>query len=188
MKISEKTHRVDKTLSLTTANVWAFILALPATALFLVPYWIVWGGRAAARPDLIKLDNAVSLPLFLLIILISVVVHEGLHGLGCVLGGASWKEVKFGFKSLTPYAHCKAPLAVTSYRWAIALPGIVLGIIPALLGIFNGSFILTGYGTFMVIAAMGDVLILWLLRDAPKNALVLDHPSEVGCELILPGT
>jgi hypothetical protein len=179
-------RKIDKTMSLTAANGLAFALALPAMALFLLPYWLIWGSGASARPDLVRLDSSWSLGLFLVVVIASVVVHELLHGLGCLLGGASWRDVKFGFKSLTPYAHCKIPLTLPAYRLSIALPGIVLGIIPGLLGLINGSYLLTGYGAFMFMAALGDVLILWLLRDAPAGARVQDHPNAVGCELLLP--
>jgi len=78
--------------------------------------------------------------LFLLVLVVSVFVHEGLHGIGWgVLGGAGWDAMKFGVKQMTPYAHCKIPLNAASYRVGAALPGLVLGVLPGVIGVIFGS-------------------------------------------------
>jgi hypothetical protein len=122
---------------------------------------------------------------FLLLLLLSIVVHELLHGLGFVLAGrVSWRELKFGLKWGVAYAHCKVPLSARAYRVATALPGIVLGLLPGLLGLALGNAWLTVYGALLSASALGDVLILWLLRSVPGEARVLDHPSEPGCQML----
>ena len=71
-------------------------------------------------------------------------LHEALHGLGWVFftkGG--FKSLKFGFTEheMAPYAHCREPLPVFAYRLGIVLPGILLGVVPALAGIISGHFL-----------------------------------------------
>ena len=82
---------------------------------------------------------------------------------------------------LTPYCHCKENLKVNQYILGAIMPAIILGVIPALLAILFGSIGLLAFGIFFTIAAMGDFLIIFLLRKENRNTLVLDHPTEPGC-------
>ena len=36
-------------------------------------------------------------------------------------------------------------------------------------------------GAFFTLAAFGDFWVLYTLRHEPRSAMVLDHPSKVGC-------
>lgn len=176
----ESVNKIDKTMSMVAANLWGNLLAVPVFVLFGGAYIWRWGLPAEGLTfTWVELITAV------VILMVSIVVHELLHGLGYYWGGATWSQIKFGVKQLTPYAHCEIPLALNAYRVAVILPGLILGVIPAVGGILTGSGVLTLYGTVMTAAALGDALILWLLRDAPPAAKVQDHPSKVGCELLL---
>ena len=65
-----------------------------------------------------------------------------------------------------------------------AMPGIVLGIVPSIVGLATGRGAWTGFGAILLAAAAGDALVLWSLRDVPPATLVRDHPSRVGCEIV----
>lgn len=171
-------QEIDKTMSLGVANLVAAILTVPVILVFAVPHAVLHG-------EMLLDMSTTTLFLSVVAIVIAIVVHEGLHGIGYKLAGASWDEIEYGVKSFSPYAHCKVPLRVNGYRVAVALPGLALGILPGLVGILLGSAALTFFGAFMTSGALGDAMILWLLRDAPKNARVLDHPSKVGCKLVI---
>jgi hypothetical protein len=110
------------------------------------------------------------------------VVHEGIHGLGYVWSGAAWSEVEFGFNwsGFAPYAHCGAPLRCGPYRWAVALPGIMLGALPLAAGLITGHGGTTLFAYAMLAAAGGDVVLLWMLRGIPRSAWVQDHPRKMG--------
>jgi hypothetical protein len=97
-----------------------------------------------------------------------------------------WSAIRFGFfwRSLTPYAHCTAPLPATAYRWGTALPGLVTGALPVALGLATGAGVVLVLGTVLLTAAAGDALVLWAIRDVPGRARVLDHPSKVGCYVL----
>jgi hypothetical protein len=171
--------KVDKTMSPTRANVFAGVLALFVGAGFFVPYALVWG----SKPLLAVFERAWFS--FLLVLILSVVVHELLHGLGFVLAGrVSWREVELGLKGGMAYAHCKVPLRASAYRVSLVLPGVVLGLVPGLVGLVGGSAWLTVYGALMFVAALGDALILWLIRAVPGEARVQDHPSMPGCQVL----
>ncbi|MFB6099539.1 MAG: metalloprotease family protein, partial [Salinibacter sp.] len=84
------------------------------------------------------------------------------------------------WSGLAPYAHCAAPLHCGAYRWAIALPGLVLGPPPLAAGLITGHWLTTLFAFIMLAAAGGDALLLWTLRGIPGNAWVQDHPCKMG--------
>lgn len=121
-------------------------------------------------------------------IVVGIVVHELLHGVGFVVfGGARWSDLKLGvmWKFLTPYATCGAPLSVSAYRWTCALPGIMLGLVPVLLGIATRSLDVAAFGALFLGGAGGDALAIWRTRDLPSNTRVRDSATTLGCELVL---
>jgi hypothetical protein len=36
----------------------------------------------------------------------------------------------------------------------------------------------------MLVAASGDAIIIWLVRDVPRDHLVVDHPDRAGCLVV----
>ena len=61
------------------------------------------------------------------------------------------------------------------------MPGLLLGIVPMVVGVVIGSGWLLFFGAISTLAAGGDMLILWLLRGVPGHRLVEDHPTNAGC-------
>jgi hypothetical protein len=185
-KTAESDPRVayDATLSLAMANLVAILMAPLAYLLLLLPYQWVSGQLWTAA---VLTTTFPSFPVFLLLFVISIFIHEGLHLLGYVwVGKVDKTAVKMGmnWKMLTPYAHCKAPLTARAYRIAVFLPGLVLGILPGLAGVVTGSFFWVIWGALMLITAGGDAAVLWAVRRVPAHALVLDHPSRAGCHVL----
>lgn len=174
----EETTGTDKTVSLLAANVFGTLFGLlPAAALFLA-FSAVWRGRVVQPPP-----EWFSWLHLLGLFVAGILVHELLHGLGWMLfGGVARADIQLGvkWKLLTPYAHTSARVAVWPYRWAVLLPGLVLGVLPALAGIATGSVLLLGFGVWFTLTAGGDFLVLWLLRDVPADAEVADHPTKAG--------
>lgn len=159
------------------AQVRGLTMLFPISLLALGPYFTLWGVPEAPFPT----DPGSAL-LFLAAFVVGIFLHEGLHGIGYVLGRASWTDLRFGmhWDALTPFARCEVPTRVETYRLAVALPGIVLGAIPVGIGVSTGFWPATFYGFLMLVAAAGDILMLWLLRVVPSGTWVQDHPREVG--------
>jgi hypothetical protein len=167
-----------KTISIQKANLFGLLL-LPILGLFIIPYSYFWG-----LPNLEQyLDNRLTLLLFLFVIISSMLVHELIHGL-CFLFFAKegYKSVKIGFiwKLLTPYAHCKEPLSKSHYIISVLMPGIILGLIPMVIGLFFGYFFLFVFGLFLTLGAGGDLIIFVLAYRLSADKKLLDHPSECG--------
>ena len=162
------------------ANVMAMVTTLP----FIIPIivlFFVMGNRFET------LDNGfLGMFLFLIAMFVSIVIHELIHGVTyAVFAKNHFKDIEFGvvWKALTPYCTCSAPLKKYQYVLALIMPGLLLGIIPSVVAIINGSVALLGYGIVMVIGAGGDLLVLYLMmknRSKKKNVLYHDHPTDVG--------
>ncbi len=168
----------EATLTPAQVNLASIPLSLALIAVCVAPYALIWSPASLVT-------GIGQLGLWVIpVIVIGVVVHELLHGLGWrFFGGLRWADIKFGFswKGLMPYAHAKVPMAATAYRWGGALPGLVTGLLPALLGLAFGQSVLLLLGTFFLLGALGDAMILWAIRRVPGQARVLDHPTLPGC-------
>jgi hypothetical protein len=174
----------DATVSWVTANLVA-VAFIPLTILGLcLPYALIWGD---AMVSLERLFEGMVWWTAVFIFLLSIIVHELLHAVGYMwAGGVPRTAIKFGFswRGLAPYAHCHQPMTARAYRTAVLLPGLILGLIPGILGLLFGSFWLTLFGTIMLIAAGGDAAVLLAIRQLPASTIVRDHPSKVGCEIL----
>lgn len=177
-------HGYDVTISMGKANAVAFALIPLAFVLFYLPYRWIWGADSLW---VISARTLLDFLLFMAAFFVGVLVHEGLHALGFIwIGKAPRSTIRFGilWRGLAPYAHCSAAVTARAYRWSLALPGLVLGVLPAVLGIALGSWWLMVYGALMFIAAGGDAAVLLAIRSLPGETMVQDHPSKVGCTVV----
>jgi len=174
----------DYTIGFGAANVYAALLFIPIAAVYIVPYgWLY--GWSALGVDLAQF--LVYFPLFLVSVVIGTVAHEFIHAVSWWwLDDIPWERIHFGFKwkMLTPYVHCPDPVEINNYRWGVAMPGIIMGIVPYLLALLLKSGWLLGFGLFFTLAAGGDILILWLLRNVECRKLVQDHLDLIGCRVV----
>lgn len=143
-------------------------------------YCLIWGIDSLLAATSYFRQLQILLP----IILISIAAHEGLHWTGYVgFARLSRKKVRIGFNlgSLAAYVHSDYPVSIAAYRGLVALPGVVLGVIPAVVGIGWEAGWITLYGFLMLIGASGDLAILWRIHRVARNSLVVDHPYRAGC-------
>lgn len=166
------------------ANVLALAVIPVLAALVLVPFGLLHGTGSLGAALIWIIAPLVFIPFAL----VSIVVHEGLHGLGFLLAGVPRSSLRFGFqaRTLTPYASCTVPVTASRYRFAAALPALVLGVIPMLASWITGRAELALAAFWMLLFAGGDLLILWLVRDLPPATMVIDHPERAGCRIVPP--
>ena len=125
-----------------------------------------------------------DLLLFVAAIIVGIALHELIHGLTWALFVKEGvRAIEFGFlkKYLTPYCHCKGYLKVKHYIAGAVMPAIILGIIPTLWAFINGSIMFFILGVYFTVAASGDFLITYMLRNEDGDDYVLDHNSLPGC-------
>ncbi len=174
----------EATVPAGRANLMAFAMLPLAFLLIWVPYQLVWNVWPFAAFTDGSLSGIVTL---ILLLALSLVAHELLHAIGFwLVGGVPFSRIKFGFswQAFAPYAHCRAPLQATAYRISVALPGLMLGVLPGVFGIVTQRPMLVMWATLMLLAAGGDAAILWAVRRVPNTAQVLDHPKKVGCQVL----
>ncbi|KXK15545.1 MAG: hypothetical protein UZ14_CFX002000566 [Chloroflexi bacterium OLB14] len=176
--------KTDLSVSMLKANLYTLLFALPIGFLLSWFYVARWGFENLTLGFASFFTN---LFYFLITFVFGIVTHEVIHAVTWMIAGKKpFSAIKFGFlwTSLTPYAHCKEPLKVNAYRIGTAMPAILLGLLPSLVAILNGNSWLIIFGVIFVIAAGGDMLILWLLRNVEKNKFVEDHPTQAGCYVL----
>lgn len=156
-------------------------LTLILTAVPLVPFGALYGGeRLLESPWNAEGTLAVVFGGSLLLI----VVHELVHALTWMIAGrAPRSAIAFGFawSALSPYTHLKLPIRARAYRLGVVMPGIVTGLLPGLIALAIGNGPLMLISTLLIVGAVGDLLVLWVIRAVPDEVLVLDHPSAIGC-------
>lgn len=122
--------------------------------------------------------------IFIIITFLGIALHEIIHGLTWALFVKErLRAIKFGvlWKYLTPYCHCKGHLKVKHYIAGAIMPAVILGIIPTLWAFITGSIMILFLGVYFIVAASGDFLIIYLLRNEHHNSYVKDHDSLPGC-------
>ena len=169
--------RVELTISIVKANIFAVVLLIPLVIVGLGLYLLK--NRAFSC-------TSVSFLLLLPVFLALIVVHELLHGLGWGLFAEHrFKDIEFGFMKqyLTPYCTCLAPLAKGQYIFGALLPCMALGVIPMVAAILIGSLPLLFLGIIMTDSAAGDLMIVWKIlcyRSQAGEIIYMDHPTQGG--------
>ena len=171
--------KTELTISVVKANIGAlygFIMTVP----FIVIYVLRYEGADFGRSRISASSGLTVLALLLLL----TVVHELIHGVTWSRFTKSFKDIEFGviWKYLTPYCTCSEPLGKWQYITGALMPGLLLGIVPCIIGCIATDILFLAAGVLMTIAAGGDILIAKMIlgNKASKTALYLDHPTEVG--------
>lgn len=159
---------------------------VPALALFVGPlavYALIWG----IGPLLDVLVTVEALLLTLAGFVALIIAHEVVHAVGWMIAGRlPPRSIRFGIdrKTLSPYARAMTPLRARAYRIGAALPLLVTGIAPWLLALFTADARLAMIAALLISGAVGDLYVLWAIREVPGQARVLDHPSSAGCYVL----
>ncbi len=154
-------------------------LNLLLAALVFIPFHALWGANVLW--DVIR--N--SMHWVLLAIFGSFYLHEALHALGfMIFAGVARKSIhiKMNWKIFSFETECDVPMTARSYRWSALLPGIVLGVIPAVVSLIYGYGWLAIFSMLALHCAVSDILQVWVIRDFRHSdmvALILD-PTDAG--------
>ncbi|MDR1416022.1 MAG: DUF3267 domain-containing protein [Prevotellaceae bacterium] len=181
------------TISIGKANLFSFVVLLFDIVFVVLPYFFLWKDSLYDIATHMYKTYFSILPLTLSavvvvsILLLGIVLHEFLHGFTwSFFTKNGFKDIRFGVKKWilpTPYCHCTAPMKNKYFVLGVAMPFLILGLIPSIAAMANGNFLLLFFGMVFVAAASGDIFIaVKLLRENP-NSIVKDHPDKVGCNI-----
>lgn len=170
----------DHSITLARANLFGIPIFLFLAAAVVIPYGLVWGWIKL----FLAFNEFMNWQRFVPAIVVGTVLHEALHGVGwSFFGRKPLRVIRYGFnlRTITPYAHCPVPLPASAYRAGTLLPGVALGLLPAIAAVATGHGLTVIFSAFFLGAASGDFLCLWLMRAVPPDAQVTDHPTRAGC-------
>ena len=179
----------ERKINLAKANWQSLILMVMLIPVYGLPYWLIWPGQLTPGQfrifvESLSMTTLVTGPLLVfLVIAVGIVVHELLHGLTwAYYAKRGWQAIRFGvfWQILTPYAHCTEAVPVRHYLKAVLMPGIVLGLIPAIIAMVMGSLSLLLFSWLFTVAALGDFLMARMLWQENPDALAADMRNEAG--------
>lgn len=191
MKDLENYKKETLTIDLVKAGIYGFFGMIPIVLIYAIPFYTIWKEKLTVLnfKNYLKESSISNNPILyavsiIIVMILGIIMHELIHGITwSKYTEKGFKSIKFGilWKMLTPYCHCKEPLKVQEYILGAIMPSIILGLIPAIYAILFGNILILVFGIFFTTAAIGDFMIINLLRKENMNSLVLDHPTEAGC-------
>lgn len=179
------------TIDIVKANIIGILIFIPITLIYGVLFYfindtdLILSNFKSSFKNIDSNFGKFVIPLiFILTTLLGIIIHELIHGITwAFFARKGFKSIKFGvlWKLMTPYCHCKEPLLLKHYILGAIMPAIILGFLPAIYSILTGNIGLLIFAIFFTIAAVGDFLVIKLIRKEKRDSLVQDHPSEAGC-------
>lgn len=167
----------DLTVSTLVANILGIVVIIPVLVL------LCWLYVAVNKQSfLFDIDLTPALIAFVLLI----VVHECIHGLSwAIFAKGHLRDIRFGFvlASLMPYCTCTTPLTKGQYLFGVLSPTVVVGLLPAAVGIALGSTTVFCVALMLVLSGGGDALIALKLlshKELAGGGIYIDHPYECG--------
>lgn len=169
----------DYSVSINKVNLISLGLAIPLFLGVLLIYLFIWGWEWLDIGVDLLLNNPFQVAM---IFVIGIIAHELLHGLTWQWLSGEHDSVEYGlkWKTLTPYTHITRPISMEAYATGTIMPALILGILPTMMALIEGSSALLMFGLIFTWSASGDGIVLWRLRHIEADTLVEDHPTNAG--------
>lgn len=175
----------DYSVSIIKANVYGFIATLPSILVIVELSIYIWKWES-------DFDDLLSLSFQNILFLIFVLSIQ--YILHVLIQGQAWQF--FGNKTANDieyiinrsdrafYVYCKELIELKTYRLGIAMPFMILGLLPTTLGFLIGNSFIFLFGLSGIFFANEDIAVLWLIRNVKAASLIEDHPKRPGCYVI----
>lgn len=168
-------------VSIKFANISSFLLLLIMLFLFItfLCNWKIEWTKTYILENIIRMKTLIMY--FFLIA--SIPIHEYIHAITFYFFVKDKTTIKVGFDkyNITPYCHCSQKLLLWQYMIAIAMPLIVLGILPCILAVFYKDVMLLLCAEIEICCAGADLLVIFIaLYHGNYKKYVVDHPTQVG--------
>lgn len=162
-----------KTVSILLANILAIVLFLVYGGICFVAYIMLWSSNFQMNSNIVLLAIA---------FIVGLVVHELIHGITwLLLTRTKFSHLSFGFMTGAVYCHYDMPMRKSHYVIGALTPLFFLGLLPTVVALCVGSLWWLIFGIIFTVSAIGDIMIVWVIRKELFTAMVYDHPSEAGC-------
>ncbi|HIZ03139.1 MAG TPA: DUF3267 domain-containing protein [Candidatus Borkfalkia avistercoris] len=164
----------DKTISVRRANWLGFLCGLPFAAVFFGSMWFL-PYRQYALTGVFLAD----VPLFFVLLAVSIPVHECLHALFWAAANRSFAGISFGISNATPYCACGRPMRRGGYILGTLAPFALLGVLPCVLALCFCNMFAAAVGACGILCAGGDILVAGRAIFS-RARLLCDHPERCG--------
>mgnify|MGYP000855322259 CR=1 FL=1 len=179
----------ERTVSALTAMMMTFTIAPVVFVALLAPFQLLW----AKTPRLPERWPGMALLAELALLLGGMVLRDAAsmaayRWIGRAPRGSTHLLAgpKTFLKSVGPRVRCDAPVSARAYRAILLLPMLLLGVLPGVVGVLIGSWLLLIWGMFLIVGCSGDLVTLWAIRGLPGTTPVRSHPTYPGCEVLAP--
>lgn len=166
----------DVTISSGKAMILGVLYALP----FVIIFGLLYRFMLIERAHLSEVGGLSFYVMFIVIIAVSVVIHELLHGIGWAISSGKGRDVvRFNINAMMPSCACRGALKKKQYLIGVLTPFVILGLGSVLfVFIYPGTIsLLTMIVNF--VAAGADLIIAFnVLKE--RDSLIVDHPTEAG--------
>lgn len=177
VQLHEKGYKEkDVTITSGKAMTLGVLYALP----FVIVFGLLYRFLLIERAHLSEVGGLSFYIMFIVIIAISVVIHELLHGIGwAISSGKGWNVVRFNINAMMPSCACKVALEKKQYLIGVLTPFVILGIGSVLfVFIYPGTVSLLTMLVNFIATGADLVIALNVLKE--KESLIVDHPTEAG--------
>ncbi len=184
-------------ITATTAELqkFSFRISLFFLFIYLTPFFYFWGESFILECKVflslkrieIFWHSSVNYIIFFLFVIVGIAIHELIHGvcfsLFCSKG---LKSISFGVIKfpLVFYTHCKEPINRIGFWIGTLAPAFLLGLVPAAIGLYKGSFALVAYGFVFSALAAADLLIVYKAKGLTKWSRIIDNSEGIGIFII----
>lgn len=130
-----------------------------------------WGGWAGAMAVVVS----------------SAVVHEMLHVAAWRFFGRLPSEAiifQRTWQVMGIAARVVRPISLWAYRVGVAMPILLMGIVPIVVGTVTNNGLLLAWALFFSLECFSDLVSLLGTRHLPAATLVLSHPTKSGCRVL----
>lgn len=169
----------EHTISVLTANLMTFVVALPIVIICGAIYFNVHKLFGSGSVEIyIKSKNLIFM---IFLIIAFCFIHEFLHGITWSWFCKDKKSISYGimWKEITPYCCCTEALTFKSYILGGLMPFLVIGIGLFLVSLMLGNLVIFLVSIFNIIGASGDLTIALMLLKHRKS-VIIDHPTKCG--------
>jgi len=122
----------------------------------------------------------ISILLFIIGYVLLIVLHEFFHLLGFrVFAQVPWKRMVIGvnLKLGVAYATTDKLMSNKAIRKALLLPFWMTGVLPAVIGLYQGELVLIVLAALLIGGAVGDFEMYRKLKKLPDDWLIKDDPK-----------
>ena len=176
--ISDNYVKEEFELNANKARLVLFGNLVFSVILFGLPFYFLWRENLPFLQESIEwYKKLIGLGIGLIIAIIGIIVHELIHGFfGAIFNKNGFKSIRFGILLKKGMAYCANTETARKNKYIVSLvmPGILLGIIPAIISLVIWNFYLLIFGIVFTIAASGDLILLGKICKYSNDSWIED--------------